>query len=119
MPSDAQVLIVGAGPTGLTAASELTRHGVRVRIVEQNPGPSIHSKALVVQPRTLDDVADGGGLVEDRDHDQVPVLAHRGGPTRIAVRQPPRAMPCTSTVPSPRSASRAAAPTRSAPSPPC
>jgi 2-polyprenyl-6-methoxyphenol hydroxylase-like FAD-dependent oxidoreductase len=49
-----QVLIVGAGPTGLTAASELTRHGVRVRIIEQNSAPSIHSKALVVQPRTLE-----------------------------------------------------------------
>lgn len=48
------VLIVGAGPTGLTLASELTRHGARVRIVEQNPGPSVHSKALVVQPRTLE-----------------------------------------------------------------
>ncbi len=55
MPNDAtQVLVVGAGPTGLTAASELTRHGVRVRIIEQNAGPSIHSKALVVQPRTLE-----------------------------------------------------------------
>ena len=54
MASDAQVLVVGAGPTGLTAASELTRHGVRVRIVEQNTSPSIHSKALVVQPRTLE-----------------------------------------------------------------
>lgn len=49
-----QVLIVGAGPTGLTAASELTRHGVRVRIVERHDAPSIHSKALVVQPRTLE-----------------------------------------------------------------
>jgi 2-polyprenyl-6-methoxyphenol hydroxylase-like FAD-dependent oxidoreductase len=49
-----QVLVVGAGPTGLTAASELTRHGVRVRIVERNSAPSIHSKALIVQPRTLE-----------------------------------------------------------------
>lgn len=49
-----QVLIIGAGPTGLTAASELTRHGVRVRIIEQHPGPSIHSKALIVQARTLE-----------------------------------------------------------------
>ncbi len=50
----AQVLIIGAGPTGLTLASELVRHGVRVRIVEQHPCPSIHSKALVVQARTLE-----------------------------------------------------------------
>jgi 2-polyprenyl-6-methoxyphenol hydroxylase-like FAD-dependent oxidoreductase len=54
MPDDPQVLIVGAGPTGLTAASELARHGVRVRIVEQSPGPSTQSKALVVQARTLE-----------------------------------------------------------------
>ncbi|MFV8753774.1 FAD-dependent monooxygenase [Nannocystaceae bacterium ST9] len=55
MPSHTtQVLIIGAGPTGLALASELVRHGVRVRVVEQHAGPSIHSKALVVQPRTLE-----------------------------------------------------------------
>lgn len=52
--STPRVLIVGAGPTGLTMASELVRHGIAVRIVERNSGPSIHSKALVVQPRTLE-----------------------------------------------------------------
>jgi 2-polyprenyl-6-methoxyphenol hydroxylase-like FAD-dependent oxidoreductase len=52
--SSPQALVVGAGPTGLTMASELARHGVSVRIVEQNAGPSIHSKALIVQPRTLE-----------------------------------------------------------------
>ena len=49
-----QALVIGAGPTGLTLASELARHGVAVRIIEQNAGPSIHSKALIVQPRTLE-----------------------------------------------------------------
>ena len=63
MTVDTQVLVVGAGPTGLTAASELTRHGVRVRLVEQGAGPSVHSKALVVQPRTLE-VFHAMGLAE-------------------------------------------------------
>jgi 2-polyprenyl-6-methoxyphenol hydroxylase-like FAD-dependent oxidoreductase len=52
MQSPPQVLIIGAGPTGLTAASELVRHGVRVRVIEKNAGPSVHSKALIVQART-------------------------------------------------------------------
>ncbi|MFO7561604.1 MAG: FAD-dependent monooxygenase [Enhygromyxa sp.] len=63
MPDDPQVLIVGAGPTGLTAASELTRHGARVRIVERDAGLSIHSKALVVQARTLE-VFDAMGIAD-------------------------------------------------------
>lgn len=48
------VLIVGAGPVGLTAAAELTRHGVRVRIVDKRDGPVIHSQALAVHVRTLE-----------------------------------------------------------------
>lgn len=48
------VLIVGGGPTGLTAACLLARYGVSFLLVEQNAGPSIHSKALVIQARTLE-----------------------------------------------------------------
>ncbi|MFD0123090.1 alpha/beta fold hydrolase [Streptomyces virginiae] len=54
------VLVVGAGPTGLTAACELLRRGVRVRIVDAAPGPSVHSKAMLVWPRTLDVLEDLG-----------------------------------------------------------
>ncbi len=40
MKSDESVLIVGGGPTGLTAAIELSRLGVDVRIVDRSPsGP--------------------------------------------------------------------------------
>lgn len=48
------VLIVGAGPTGLVLALWLTRLGVRVRIVDKTEGPETTSRALAVQARTLE-----------------------------------------------------------------
>ena len=48
------VLIVGAGPTGLTTAIELARRNVKVRIIERRTKPSTRSKALVVHARTLE-----------------------------------------------------------------
>ncbi len=48
-----QVLIVGAGPVGLTMAAELTRYGVPVRIVEKAQRTD-KSKALVLWSRTLE-----------------------------------------------------------------
>ena len=48
------VLIVGAGPTGLTAALELSRLGVSVRVVDRAAHPSAESRALAVQARTLE-----------------------------------------------------------------
>jgi 2-polyprenyl-6-methoxyphenol hydroxylase-like FAD-dependent oxidoreductase len=56
------VLIVGAGPVGLTLAAELARHGVRCRIVDKAPAPSMHSKALAIFPRTLEIFAQMGML---------------------------------------------------------
>ncbi len=49
-----QVLIVGAGPVGLTLAAELARYGVQVRIIDRSPHPSETSKALVIWSRTLE-----------------------------------------------------------------
>jgi len=54
MTSDASVLIVGAGPTGLTAAIELSRLGVDVRIVDRSPERSLTSRALGIQARTVE-----------------------------------------------------------------
>ena len=48
------VLIAGAGPTGLLLALELCRHGARPRVVDALPGPSPFSRALVMHARTLE-----------------------------------------------------------------
>jgi 2-polyprenyl-6-methoxyphenol hydroxylase-like FAD-dependent oxidoreductase len=48
------VLIVGAGPTGMTAAMELARLNVPVRLIEKASAPATTSRALGVQARTLE-----------------------------------------------------------------
>lgn len=52
--SDPQVLIAGAGPTGLVLATWLTRRGIRVRIVDKAAQAGTSSRALVVHARTLE-----------------------------------------------------------------
>src|SRR5271168_977754 len=49
-----EVLIVGAGPTGLVLALWLTRLGVRVRIIDKTSESGTTSRALAVQARTLE-----------------------------------------------------------------
>ena len=51
---DVAVLIIGAGPTGLTAALELSRLGVGVRIVDRAAERSLTSRALGIQARTVE-----------------------------------------------------------------
>lgn len=48
------VLVIGAGPVGLTLAADLARRGVAVRIVDTLAGPTTESRAIVVHSRTLD-----------------------------------------------------------------
>ncbi|HEY9713714.1 MAG TPA: FAD-dependent monooxygenase, partial [Chroococcales cyanobacterium] len=49
-----EVLIVGAGPTGLCTAIELHRHGIPFRLIDKNAQPSPYSKALAIHARTLE-----------------------------------------------------------------
>ncbi len=49
-----EVLIVGAGPTGLVLALWLTRLGIQVRIIDKTAEPGTTSRALAVQARTLE-----------------------------------------------------------------
>jgi 2-polyprenyl-6-methoxyphenol hydroxylase-like FAD-dependent oxidoreductase len=58
-----EVLIVGAGPSGLLLALELCRHGIRPRVVDALPGPSPLSRAVVMHARTLE-LLDRHGLAE-------------------------------------------------------
>jgi 2-polyprenyl-6-methoxyphenol hydroxylase-like FAD-dependent oxidoreductase len=51
---DTEVLIVGAGPTGLMLANQLARRGLRPLIIDRHPGPSLQTRALGVQARTLE-----------------------------------------------------------------
>jgi 2-polyprenyl-6-methoxyphenol hydroxylase-like FAD-dependent oxidoreductase len=48
------VLIVGAGPTGLMLANQLGRRGVRAMIIDRHSGPAMQSRAMAVQARTLE-----------------------------------------------------------------
>jgi len=47
------VLVVGAGPVGLLTACLLSRHGLRVRIIDQNSGPELRSDACLLHSRTV------------------------------------------------------------------
>lgn len=57
-------LIVGAGPTGLTLAGALLRRGLRVRLIDSAPAPSVYSKAIGIQTRTMESF-DLLGLADD------------------------------------------------------
>src|SRR5262245_55473889 len=63
MPADVTVLVVGAGPTGLLLASELSRRGVTCRLIDANPAPLHWDRATVVHPRSLE-VFESLGLLE-------------------------------------------------------
>ncbi|MCB9684712.1 MAG: FAD-dependent monooxygenase [Alphaproteobacteria bacterium] len=55
------VLVVGAGPVGLFLAIELVRHGLRPRIVDRRTQHPPLSRAIAIQPRTLE-ALDGSGV---------------------------------------------------------
>ncbi|WP_200304737.1 bifunctional 3-(3-hydroxy-phenyl)propionate/3-hydroxycinnamic acid hydroxylase [Streptomyces adelaidensis] len=64
-PVEADVLVVGAGPTGLTAAHLLGSLGVRVLLVERNPTTSDDAKAISLDDeslRTLQSAGVGGAV---------------------------------------------------------
>lgn len=91
LPERTDVLVVGAGPTGLTAALTLARRGVEVTVVDQREKPAVTSRAAVVHAYTLevlDRIGAGGTLVARglrsarfsvRDRDRVLVTVPFGG----------------------------------------
>src|ERR1700733_267593 len=48
------IIIVGAGPTGLMMANQLTRFGIDYIILDQKSGPTDQSRALVVHSRSME-----------------------------------------------------------------
>ncbi|MEV0323344.1 FAD-dependent oxidoreductase [Streptomyces sp. NPDC050658] len=65
VPPDARtdVLVVGAGPTGLTLACDLARRGVRARVVERAAALFPGSRGKGIQPRTQE-VFDDLGIID-------------------------------------------------------
>lgn len=86
-------LVVGAGPTGLTMACELRRRGLRVRVLDAATEGSQHSKALVIQVRTLEVFERMGVLSEflPRVHPMIRLnVVHRNKPiARVKIGQMP------------------------------
>ncbi|MEU4395359.1 FAD-dependent oxidoreductase [Kribbella sp. NPDC023855] len=75
------VLIVGAGPTGLTLAIDLSRRGLAVRIIDKSAGPQEGSRGFGVKPRTLE-IFDDLGVAGDflaADHYTGRTKVHMGG----------------------------------------
>ena len=70
------VLVVGAGPTGLTLALDLARRGTPVRVVEKTPGFAIGSRGKGLSPRTLE-VLDDLGVIDEVLASGVTHLPHR------------------------------------------
>jgi 2-polyprenyl-6-methoxyphenol hydroxylase-like FAD-dependent oxidoreductase len=58
------VLVTGAGPTGLTLAAQLAASGVRVRLIDRGLDRARESRALAIQPRTLEVLA-GLGVTDE------------------------------------------------------
>ncbi|MGH3535622.1 MAG: FAD-dependent oxidoreductase [Pseudonocardiaceae bacterium] len=99
---ECEVLIVGAGPTGLTLACDLLASGVGVRVVDKASGPSTTSRALGLMPRGIE-VLDRAGALGDLEQRANPirrVVVDHGGPPGC----PPAAGPDNETCHAPRSA---------------
>jgi 2-polyprenyl-6-methoxyphenol hydroxylase-like FAD-dependent oxidoreductase len=69
---DTDVVVVGAGPTGLTLACGLLAAGVTVRVVDKASGPATTSRALGLQPRGVE-VLDRLGALGDLPQRALPV----------------------------------------------
>lgn len=80
-----EVLIVGAGPTGLMLACELARRGIQHRVIERGAGPAAGSRGKGVQPRTLE-IFEAIGIANDLiggGRFGVPLQIHHADGTKV------------------------------------
>src|SRR5438132_10728730 len=63
IPANIDVLVVGAGPTGLMHSNQLARRNIRTLIIDRHPGPTLQTRALGVQARTLE-ICSHLGIIE-------------------------------------------------------
>ena len=87
------VIVIGAGPTGLTLACDLSRRGFAVRIVERDPTPNRATRAKTIQPRSLEVLDDLGAVDHVLRHGvaKLPMRFHE--PSGAVVDKPPIAIP--------------------------
>ena len=58
-----RVLIIGAGPTGLTAAVELARRGIDAHVIDRRDATSTYSRAVGITPKSLE-MLEASGVTE-------------------------------------------------------
>jgi len=61
--ADCQVLVVGAGPTGLVLAAELLARGITTRVIDKGDGVNLETRAVAIHARALE-VLDLMGLAD-------------------------------------------------------
>ncbi len=61
---DTDILVVGAGPTGLMLANQLARRGLKPLIIDRHAGPAEQTRAMAVQARTMEIYANMGVIDE-------------------------------------------------------
>ena len=88
-PTAWEVIVVGAGPSGMTTAAALARAGIRTLLIEKHPGLSIFPKATGLRPRTME-ILRSWGLE--------PTVLAQSQPTQLAMASRPCCRP-----PAPRS----------------
>ncbi|SFT89445.1 2-polyprenyl-6-methoxyphenol hydroxylase [Geodermatophilus amargosae] len=90
--SSTDVLVVGAGPTGLTLACELRRRGIDCRVVERATEPHYRSRGKGLQPRSLEVLDDLGiaGAALERGRRDNHLRLYVGGRLTADVRVPAR-----------------------------
>ncbi len=84
---DYDVIVIGAGPSGLTTATALARSGVRVLVIEKHRGLSIFPKATGIRPRSMEILRTWGLEAEIRRRSQPNRLGMAISPTLAGPRQ--------------------------------
>jgi 2-polyprenyl-6-methoxyphenol hydroxylase-like FAD-dependent oxidoreductase len=64
LSQDTDILVVGAGPTGLMLANQLARRGLKLLIIDRHSGPAQQTRAMAVQARTMEIYAKMGVIEE-------------------------------------------------------
>jgi 2-polyprenyl-6-methoxyphenol hydroxylase-like FAD-dependent oxidoreductase len=81
---DDPVLVVGAGPVGMVMACGLLRHDIPVRIIDSAPSTTVHSRAVIMWPRSLE-LLRGVGVSEELSElgEHIDAVSYYSGARRL------------------------------------